>query len=180
MPGSPSNASNTPRRINIPRSTRRCGKRSKPGGCISSPIAVASTASTPVSVSKTCLVRFDSNKYSVMARAVGRPFDVHAYADRIIIRQDGHIVGEHARRFDRGQTIYDPRCWPLSSVSPESHVGEMFATIAGPPVAIKRSGPSRWPAARIRGNCSELSTAREREFNMPHSPQYSTFFCGRW
>ena len=63
---------------------------------------------TPVSVSKTCLVRFDSNKYSVMARAVGRPVDVHAYADRIIIRQDGHIVGEHARRFGRGQTIYDP------------------------------------------------------------------------
>ena len=28
----------------------------------------------------TCLVRFDCNKYSVMAKAVGRPVDVHAYA----------------------------------------------------------------------------------------------------
>ena len=46
----------------------------------------------PASVSKTCLVRFDSNKYSVAARAVGRPVEVHAYADRIVIRQDGEIV----------------------------------------------------------------------------------------
>ena len=31
---------------------------------------------TSASVSKTCLVRFDNNKYSVMAKAVGRPVDV--------------------------------------------------------------------------------------------------------
>lgn len=43
----------------------------------------------PASVSKTCLVRFDNNKYSVTASAVGRPIEVHAYADRIVIRQDG-------------------------------------------------------------------------------------------
>jgi hypothetical protein len=59
-------------------------------------------------VSKTCLVRFDNNKYSVSASAVGRPVDVHAYADRIVIRQDGQIVGEHPRSFGRGETIYDP------------------------------------------------------------------------
>jgi len=63
---------------------------------------------TTVAVSKTCLVRFDTNKYSVMAKAVGRPVDVHAYADRIVIRQDGVIVGEHPRRFGKGQVIYDP------------------------------------------------------------------------
>jgi len=62
----------------------------------------------PASVSKTCLVRFDNNKYSVAAGAVGRPVEVHAYADRIVIRQDGHVVGEHRRAFGRGQTIYDP------------------------------------------------------------------------
>ena len=46
---------------------------------------------TEVAVSKTCLVRFDNNHYSVAARAVGRPVDVRAYADRIVIRQDGEI-----------------------------------------------------------------------------------------
>jgi transposase len=63
---------------------------------------------TTVAVSKTCLVRFDTNKYSVMASAVGRPVDVHAYADRIVIKQDGVTVGDHPRRFGKGQVIYDP------------------------------------------------------------------------
>ena len=60
------------------------------------------------SVSKTCLVRFDNNKYSVTSRAVGRPVEIQAYADRIVIRQDGAVVGEHRRCFGRGETIYDP------------------------------------------------------------------------
>lgn len=38
------------------------------------------------SVSKTCLVRFDNNKYSVSASAVGRPVEIRAYADRIVVR----------------------------------------------------------------------------------------------
>jgi transposase len=62
----------------------------------------------PASVSKTLRVRFDYNKYSVHAKAAGRPVDIHAYADRIVIRQDGEIVAEHARRFGRDQAIYDP------------------------------------------------------------------------
>jgi hypothetical protein len=84
----------------------------------------------PASVSKTCLVRFDNNKYSVQASAVGRPVEVRAYADRIELRQDGRVVGEHAsplclnqwringdpsagagRSTTRGTTC---RCWPAS------------------------------------------------------------------
>jgi transposase len=61
----------------------------------------------PASVSKTCLVRFDNNKYSVNASAVGRPVEIHAYADRIVVRQDGRAVAEHARHHGRGETIYD-------------------------------------------------------------------------
>jgi transposase len=63
---------------------------------------------TQASVSKTCLVRFDNNRYSVSSRAVGRPVEIQAYADRIVIRQDGVIVAEHPRCFGRGETIYDP------------------------------------------------------------------------
>ena len=59
-------------------------------------------------MSKTCLVRFDNNKYSVSASAVGRPVEIHAYADRVVIRQDGRIVAEHPRCYGRGETIYDP------------------------------------------------------------------------
>jgi len=38
----------------------------------------------------------------------GRPVEVYAYADRLVIRQDGRVVAEHARSFGRGKAIYDP------------------------------------------------------------------------
>ena len=62
----------------------------------------------PASVSRTCLVRFDNNRYSVAAHAVGRPVEIRAYADRIELRQEGRLVGEHQRSFGRDQTVYDP------------------------------------------------------------------------
>ena len=37
-----------------------------------------------------------------------RPVEVRAYAERIEIRQDGRVVGEHRRCFGRDQTVYDP------------------------------------------------------------------------
>jgi hypothetical protein len=62
----------------------------------------------PASVSKTCLVRFDNNRYSVDARAVGRPVEIRAYAERVEFWQGGAVVGEHPRAFGRGKAIYDP------------------------------------------------------------------------
>jgi len=62
----------------------------------------------PASVSKTCLVRFDNNRYSVDARAVGRPVEIRAYANRLECWQEGRVVGSHERAFGRGKTIYDP------------------------------------------------------------------------
>jgi transposase len=84
------------------------------------------------SVSKTCLVRFDNNKYSVAAHAVGRPVEIQAYAERIVIRQDGTVVAEHRRRFGRGETIYDP--WHYLPV------------LARKPGALRNGAPFRdWP-----------------------------------
>src|SRR5579872_1489243 len=99
----------------------------------------------PASVSKTCLVRFDNNKYSVSASAIGRPVEVHAYAERIVIRQDGRIVAEHRRSFGRGETIYDP--WHYVPV------------LARKPGALRNGAPFRdWvlPAAldRVRRKLS--------------------------
>jgi transposase len=58
--------------------------------------------------SSTCLVTFDRNRYSVMACAARQPVQVRSYADRIVIRCDRQIVGEHARLFGRNQTVLDP------------------------------------------------------------------------
>jgi transposase len=87
---------------------------------------------TQAAVSKTCLVRFDNNKYSVSSRAVGRPVEIQAYADRIVIRQDGATVGEHRRCFGRGETIYDP--WHYVPV------------LAKKPGALRNGAPFKdWP-----------------------------------
>jgi transposase len=84
------------------------------------------------SVSKTCLVRFDNNKYSVASSAVGRPVDVHAYADAIVIKQDGRVVGAHERRFGRNQVAYDP--WHYVPV------------LARKPGALRNGAPFKdWP-----------------------------------
>ena len=61
-----------------------------------------------VAVSKSSLVRFDHNRYSVAVKAARRTAQLRVYADRVVVWCDGEIVGEHARRFGRGQTAYDP------------------------------------------------------------------------
>lgn len=59
-------------------------------------------------VSKTCLVTFDRNKYSVHAKTARRPVQIRAYADRIVVWCDGEIVADHSRRFGRDRVVYDP------------------------------------------------------------------------
>ena len=125
----------TPRPTSIPRSrsgrSGRCSKTSDPSSCRSQGASTASTrrarrcrrpawsASTPTS-------------NSVCSRAVGRPVEIQAYADRIVIRQDGAVVGEHARSFGRGETVYDP--WHYVPV------------LARKPGALRNGAPFRnWP-----------------------------------
>ncbi len=110
------------------------------------------------SVSKTCLVRFDNNKYSVNASAVGRPVEIHAYADRIVIRQDGRIVAEHRRSYSRGETIYDP--WHYVPV------------LARKPGALRNGAPFRdWvlPAAleRVRRQARRVRRWRSPDGRHP-------------
>ena len=59
-------------------------------------------------MSKTLRVRFGNNHYSAEARALGHPVQVRAYAERIVLRQDGETVGEHPRSFRRSQITYNP------------------------------------------------------------------------
>jgi transposase len=58
-------------------------------------------------VSGTCLISFDRNRYSVMAKAVRRTVQVRAYADRIVVRCQGEVVAEHPRFFGRDRTVYN-------------------------------------------------------------------------
>jgi hypothetical protein len=123
--------------------------------------------SVPASVSKTCTVRFDNNKYSVMSTAVGRPVDVHADADRIVIRQDGVIVGEHARAFGRGLTAYDP--WHYVPV------------LARKPGALHRE-PLKAPLVRAQWRAPRSGTGCcHRPWPRPGaSSKAATMAIGRW
>lgn len=87
-------------------------------------------------------MRFDYNKYSVAARALGRPVEAHAYADRIVIRQGDDIVAEHARRFGREQTIYDPWHYvPVLAKKPGAlRNGAPFKELALPPALERLRG----------------------------------------
>src|SRR5262249_10958037 len=100
---------------------------------------------TSASVSKTCLVRVDNNQYSVEASAVGRPVDVYVYADRIVLRQDGRIVGEHDRCFARNKRIYWRENPARCGTEPRSRAGSCQARSAA---CTTSSRPSRMATAR--------------------------------
>ena len=59
-------------------------------------------------VTGTCLISFDRNRYSVMAKAARRAVQVRAYADRIVVRCGDEVVAEHRRFFGRDRMILDP------------------------------------------------------------------------
>ena len=119
--------------------------------------------------SKTCLVRFDNNKYSVASRAVGGPVEIQAYADRILIRQEGAIVASIAAGSAAARRSTIPgitsRCSPGSQapcvMAPPSRTGScrpawsvcgvscrarMMATTDGQ--GAGGAEPTAWPLSR--------------------------------
>ena len=120
--------------------------------------------SLPASVSKTCLVRFDNNKYSVIASAVGRPVEIRAYADRIELRQDGRIVGEHSRCYGRDQTIYDPWHYlPVLERKPGAlRNGAPFKALVLPPALTRIRARLAGTSGGDRQMVSLLVAAHER------------------
>jgi hypothetical protein len=53
-------------------------------------------------------VRLDTNNYSVDPAVIGRMVDVASDLERVRVRCEGRIVGEHARVWARGTTRTDP------------------------------------------------------------------------
>lgn len=65
-------------------------------------------------VSPTCLVHFESNRYSVPASFANRPVSLRVYPDRLVVVAEGQVVCEHARIVERShdvpsRTVYDWR-----------------------------------------------------------------------
>jgi transposase len=62
----------------------------------------------PARVGSTALVSYDRNRYSANASAVGKTVMIRACACRIVIVDDGNVIGQHRREFAKDKVIYDP------------------------------------------------------------------------
>lgn len=65
-------------------------------------------------VSPTCLVQFESNRYSVPAAFANSPVSLRVYPERLVIAAEGNVLCEHTRIVERshgmpGRTVYDWR-----------------------------------------------------------------------
>lgn len=61
-----------------------------------------------VRVRSTCLVQYDSNRYSVPSEFAGRHVSLRAYADRIVVVAGNEIIAEHKRHFTRNISYFEP------------------------------------------------------------------------
>jgi hypothetical protein len=106
------------------------------------------------SVSPTCLVSHDRNRYSVPASFANRPVSLRVYPDRLVIAAEGRILCEHVRVISRshqpGRTIYDWRHYlaviqrkpgALRNGAPFTEMPEAFRVLQGH--LLKRPGGDR-------------------------------------
>ncbi len=59
-------------------------------------------------VTRTSLISYDRNQYSMESTMAGQTVTIRAGADRIRVIKNGRVVGEHIRLFGRDKTIYNP------------------------------------------------------------------------
>ena len=112
------------------------------------PRAFDGYAASEARVSRTSLVRFDRNHYSVPVSEVGRMVTVRAYADRVTVVSQGRMVASHPRQFGRGKMIFDPWHYlPVLERKPGAlRNGAPFKDWDLPPELVRmRSELSRFP-----------------------------------
>ncbi len=44
-----------------------------------------------------CMISFETNRYSVPLRFVGKPVEVQSWDDRVLIFHEGHLIVSHSR-----------------------------------------------------------------------------------
>lgn len=59
-------------------------------------------------VLSTCLIQYDSNRYSVPAMYAGQKVGLRVYADTIKVASDHKIIAEHKREFGRHVSVFEP------------------------------------------------------------------------
>lgn len=102
-------------------------------------------------VSKTALVTFDRNRYSVPSKWVNRTVQVVATWDRVKMVVGEEVVAEHERRYGRGETIVELAHYlPALARKPRASMNAL---------AVRRLG-GIWEKARIQ-LCAQKDGYRE-------------------
>jgi transposase len=86
--------------------------------------------------SRSSVVRFEGNRYSVPAGYAGRNVLLRAYVDRVDIAHGERIIASHRRTYGRGQDILDPYHYvPVLQVKPGAfHHAKAVRRYPWPPV----------------------------------------------
>ena len=84
-------------------------------------------------VSPTCLISFDSNRYSVPASFANRSVSMRIHAERLVVAAEGQILCEHGRLIQRSndvptRTIYDWRQYLTPRHYPRTNGGQWLAS----------------------------------------------------
>ena len=66
------------------------------------------TRIVPSIISKTALVEFENNRYSVPSSCVLKPCNILAYPDKIEVRVNSQVVAHHKRSFEKHQKFQNP------------------------------------------------------------------------
>ena len=61
-----------------------------------------------VRVRSTCLVQYDSNRYSVPSQFAGCHVSLRAYAGRVVVAVCNEVIAEHKRHFTRNISYFEP------------------------------------------------------------------------
>ena len=106
-------------------------------------------------VSPTCLIHFETNRYSVPGSFANRPISLRVYPTRLVVVAEGNIVCEHVRIVERshdvpGRTVYDWRHYlaviqrkpgALRNGAPFADMPEAFRALQGQ--LLRRPGGDR-------------------------------------
>ncbi len=87
------------------------------------------TIHLPEKTTKTALMIFDTNAYSVPDYLVGKPLSIHATPERILIYDGAKCVASHPRSFDRGRPIINPLHRTYGKLSPEAKIQRIYQNI---------------------------------------------------
>lgn len=85
----------------------------------------------PVKTTKTAMMIFDNNSYSVPDYLVGKSLSIHSTPERVMIYDGTKQVASHPRCFERGRQIINPLHRSFTKLSQKAKIERIYEVIKG-------------------------------------------------